>query len=37
VGSTTLIVDGTDTALVRKAEISLSPSRVSGMTLFGDR
>jgi hypothetical protein len=33
VGSAKLIVDGTDTTLVRKAEISLDPSRVHARSL----
>jgi hypothetical protein len=32
-GSAKLIVDGTDTTLVRKAEISLGPSRVAARSL----
>jgi hypothetical protein len=33
VGSAKLIVDGTDTALVRRANITLSPSRVRARSL----
>jgi putative transposase len=34
VGSAKLIVDGTDTTLVRKAEVALCPSRVHGRSLI---
>jgi hypothetical protein len=34
VGSAKVIVDGTDTALLRKAEISLGPSRVQARSLI---